>query len=56
MIFFVERLRSPNPTRNSVIEKDEGISDEEDTTELKLQLELNERVCKIISIHTQILN
>lgn len=41
----LERLRSPNPSRNSMlVEKDEGISDEEDTTELKLQLELNERV------------
>lgn len=48
LIIFIkssERLRSPNPSRNSLdIEKDEGISDEEDTAELKLQLELNEQV------------
>ena len=36
---------SPNPPkRREVVEKDEGISDEEDTAELKLQLELNEQV------------
>lgn len=40
------RKLSPNPPkRNSqIVEKDEGISDEEDTAELKLQLELNEQV------------
>lgn len=35
---------SPNPPKRPVVEKDEGISDEEDTAELKLQLELNEQV------------
>lgn len=39
------RKLSPNPPRRAiVVEKDEGISDEEDTAELKLQLELNEQV------------
>jgi hypothetical protein len=39
------RKLSPNPPkRAAVVEKDEGISDEEDTAELKLQLELNEQV------------
>lgn len=38
-------MLSPNPPkRREVVEKDEGISDEEDTAELKLQLELNEQV------------
>lgn len=38
------RKLSPNPPKREVVEKDEGISDEEDTAELKLQLELNEQV------------
>lgn len=45
MKFYVGRKLSPNPPRRTVlVEKDEGISDEEDTAELKLQLELNEQV------------
>jgi hypothetical protein len=36
---------SPNPARRDAnVEKDEGISDEEDPAELRLQLELNEQV------------
>lgn len=43
--FSTARKLSPNPPkRQVVVEKDEGISDEEDTAELKLQLELNEQV------------
>lgn len=38
-------VRKPNLRGREEIEKDEGISDEEDTAELKLQLELNEQVC-----------
>lgn len=41
---FAARKLSPNPPRRIDVEKDEGISDEEDTAELKLQLELNEQV------------
>lgn len=38
-------MLSPNPPKRvAPVEKDEGISDEEDTAELKLQLELNEQV------------
>lgn len=41
------RKLSPNPPKRAVVvEKDEGISDEEDTAELKLQLELNEQVTR----------
>lgn len=43
------RKLSPNPPRRAVeVEKDEGISDEEDTAELKLQLELNEQETAIL--------
>jgi hypothetical protein len=41
---FLARKLSPNLPRREFVEKDEGISDEEDTAELKLQLELNEQV------------
>ena len=45
LVCFPGRKLSPNPPkRAAVVEKDEGISDEEDTAELKLQLELNEQV------------
>lgn len=41
----VGRKLSPNSTRReNPVEKDEGISDEEDPAELRLQLELNEQV------------
>jgi hypothetical protein len=43
--FLPARKFSPNPSRHFEVEKDEGISDEEDSAELKLQLELNEQVC-----------
>lgn len=40
---------SPNPPKRAVVvEKDEGISDEEDTAELKLQLELNEQETAVL--------
>ncbi|CAO1351611.1 unnamed protein product [Diamesa hyperborea] len=43
------RKLSPNPPkRHSLVEKDEGISDEEDTAELKLQLELNEQETAVL--------
>lgn len=42
-------MLSPNPPkRKEVVEKDEGISDEEDTAELKLQLELNEQETAVL--------
>lgn len=42
-------MLSPNPPkRSAVVEKDEGISDEEDTAELKLQLELNEQETAVL--------
>lgn len=45
LFYFSGRMLSPNPPKRAVpVEKDEGISDEEDTAELKLQLELNEQV------------
>jgi hypothetical protein len=57
--FFYSADRKFTPTLPRIgdrdIEKDEGISDEEDTAELKLQLELNEQVRKKFSKKIHIL-
>ncbi|KAL7045841.1 hypothetical protein ACKWTF_002358 [Chironomus riparius] len=42
------RKLSPHLYRRDDLEKDEGISDEEDTAELKLQLELNEQETAVL--------
>lgn len=48
IVFLAARRHSPTPNRltpEPPVEKDEGISDEEDPAELRLLLELNEQVC-----------
>ncbi|XP_070496323.1 early endosome antigen 1 [Chironomus tepperi] len=42
------RKMNPNLYRREEVDKDEGISDEEDTAELKLQLELNEQETAVL--------
>lgn len=52
---FQGRRHSPSPARltpEPSVEKDEGISDEEDPAELRILLELNEQVSFYILIHS----
>jgi len=44
----------PNSYKRDEVDKDEGISDEEDIAELKLQLELNEQVSMLAVIANKI--
>lgn len=44
----------PNSYKRDEVDKDEGISDEEDIAELKLQLELNEQVSMLPVIANKI--
>lgn len=42
----------PNSYKRDEVDKDEGISDEEDIAELKLQLEINEQVSMLAVMRT----
>lgn len=54
--YYLARKLSPTAPANRLtiensVEKDEGISDEEDPAELRILLELNEQVCPVYSLY-----